>query len=1115
MGTIIVQRGQNINSEDTIRYSGKDTSFQLDDINSLDQDLILIYMYQLPNFVYHGVKVGMTKCKMGETFWHAIKSRIKDQQHELALTEEQVNKGYGDTREVIYWGICMDTNSESFKDYRVHAEIKAKYAGIQEKEQEWFVNVHPDELIDIFNKIRKSGSSRVIYTPRPEQQKAINDLKNYFNSHSIGGRFLLNCKMRFGKCFTTYKYAEESNINKILILTFIPAVEKSWQDDLLHIKKEYKYYTDDNIRRDNFSLKDKKEPYVVFLSLQNYLGKDTQNQSTKAKIKKLQEVEWDLVVLDEYHFGAWNARTQDTFEDLDKEYQKNLKDTKDVVKKFEIKTQKTICLSGTPFRALARGEFTEKTSSTYSYFDEQKRKYPNSENNDWTVDPNYAHFPDMSIFGYDMKSLFPGLANSVISDDKVLGRSYFSLNKFFETKKDYDENFGHQFIYEEQIKIWLEIIKGASIHGKNFPYSNPKLTSNSKHTIWLMPTVNSCIAMTKLLQEDSYFSRYQIINLSDKNVGSGTSALTYLNENITAGENTGKIGSIAITVNKLTIGVTVKKWFSVFVLKDLASPESYFQAIFRIQTPLVVNDKILKTDGFVYDFNIDRAASLLLKYAEESSKENAYTKMQVAKLIVKYLPIYMDGNMEHPIGEETFFKLAEFGDTRGKPLSKKIRDTKNTTWIQDEETIAAMLNDEKVSDIIKHVFAHAKFSKSKDREVPPKPEEGFKDKITIDGRNKGYSLGIEDSKLYLDLDDLEVQEKYDENESQHIKENIPADLDELHKKYFINGFKKGYEQGVNAPIKKLQCGKADGLKFVAEVKKHFGENIVYTSETKQKIENFVVAHLNNVQNIPNEFRGKIYKRWYCDSFRKAVKKALLPVIKNSEDTSIQDADNVMQHILARLFEFLYISVYRETTFNEIFKNADPNVFLEAVGITKEDFEVLNKYHIFKEDILNGFIREFFENESIGSTLDLNDDNVKKNYRNSFDWFDFGIEEGKEVEVSVPTRGQHLVDYVRYSVNEIADSIENNEINPNSIKENIYKEQKAIEAEDELYSNNIVLKKESTLKDKIKEILFESNKGLKASYIAETLGVSKKEINKILYSSKDEFVMDLFFNWKLK
>ena len=137
MSEVIIQRGQNINSEDTARFSGKDVLFQLDDKNTTDQDLILIYMYQLPNFVYHGVKVGMTKCKMGETFWHAIKSRIKDQQHELALTDDQFAKGYGDIREVIYWGICLDTNSESFKDYSVHAEIKAKYAGIQEKEQEW------------------------------------------------------------------------------------------------------------------------------------------------------------------------------------------------------------------------------------------------------------------------------------------------------------------------------------------------------------------------------------------------------------------------------------------------------------------------------------------------------------------------------------------------------------------------------------------------------------------------------------------------------------------------------------------------------------------------------------------------------------------------------------------------------------------------------------------------------------------------------------------------------------------------------------------------------------------------------------------------------------------
>lgn len=1021
--SVLVTKGINLNQEDSAVFNGKTTSFLLDDKNEIEQTLILIYMYILPKFPAKGIKVGMTTCKVGETFWHAVQSRIKDQDHELALTDYEKARGIGDEREVIYWGVCLDANSDSFKDYRVHSEIKSHYAGLVTQEQEWFIRILPEDLIDIFNKIRKSGSSRAVYTPRDEQQKCIDDLKKYFDAHPVGGRFLLNCKMRFGKCYTTYKFAEENNINKILILTFIPAVEKSWQDDLLHIAKEYKYYTDDNIKRNGFTLKDKKDPYVVFLSLQNYLGKDSQSQTIKDKIRKLQDVDWDLVVLDEYHFGAWNSRTQDTFEDLDKEYQKNLKDTKDVIKKFEIKTAKTICLSGTPFKSLAKGEFNQNTSSTYSYFDEQQRKYPNSKDGDFSVvNSDYAHFPDMRIFGYDMKALFPGLANSVVSDDKLLGRSYFSLNKFFETKKDYDTNKGYEFIYEEEIKLWLEIIKGATIHGKNFPYSNPKLVANSKDTLWLMPNVNSCIAMAQLLRNDEYFNKYQIINLSARDVGSGLSALAYLNDQMTAGENTHKLGSISITVNKLTIGVTVKKWSSIFVLKDLASPESYFQAIFRIQTPLTKGDEIIKKEGYVYDFNIDRAASLLLRYAEESSKEYGYTKMQVAKLIVKYLPIFMNGDMEHAIGEETFYKLAEFGDSRGKPLSKKIKDTKNTTWIQDEDTIAAMLNDPEVSDIIKHVFAHAKFSHAKGGEVPPKPEDGFRDKVTIEGRDLGYKKGMEDSKLYLDLDDSAVQSTYDENERKYIKENVPDNLDEIHKKYFINGFKNGYRNGVNAPIKKMQCGKADGLKFIDKVREEFGKDITFTDVTKSKIINFIRGFLNNDANIPDEFKGMIYKRWYKESFEKAVIKALRPIIKNKDDTSIEDTDNVMQHILARLFEFLYISVYRETTFDEIFKNADPNIFLEAVGITKKDFEILNRYHIFKEDILNGFIREFFENESIGSTLDLTNEEVKRNYRNSFDWFDFGIVEGVEVESEIPQKGQAFVDYVRYQTNKIVDDM---------------------------------------------------------------------------------------------
>ena len=829
MSEIIITKSPDINQTDEIKYQGKQISFNLDDKNNTDNSLILIYMYLLPKFQTHGIKIGMTKCKIGETFWHAIKSRIHDQQHELALTDDQYQK-YGLNREVIYWGICLDAKNDSFKDYEVHNEIKKINAGIAEQEQEWFTKIPADELIINFNSLRHKDENKKIYTPRKEQQECIDAMSNYFNKNPKG-RFLLNCKMRFGKSFTTYKYCEDHNLERILILTFIPAVESSWREDLSHIKKNYRYFTDDNLRRSGFELNFEQEPYVLFLSLQNYLGKE-KNSDVKVKIKQLQDIDWDLVILDEYHFGAWNQKTQGTLkvkeeksEDLESEYQDKLKQGKDIIKHFNIRTKQTICLSGTPFKAIARGEFTDNSSFTYSYFDEQRNKYPKSEENDFTViNPDYEAFPDMKIFGYNMSRLFGNLTASVFSEDKLLTKKYFSLNKFFETRQENNPNEPCTFIYEEEIKKWLEIIKGRSIFGDKFPYSNPQIINNNIHTLWLMPTVKSCKAMENLLNEDDYFSRYKIINLSQDEVGSGNDAYEYLMNNITASENTNKLGSIAITVNKLTIGVTVKKWSSVFVLKDLASPEQYFQAIFRIQTPYVENNKIKKKEGYVYDFNIDRASALLLKYAEQSANEQT-TKMQIAKLIVKYMPIFINGDMSNPISYKVFYELAQFGDSNGIPLSKKITDTSKTTRMLDEETVAAMLNDKEVSDIIKRVFAHAKFGKTKTKTVPSKPEDGFDSTIAKEGRNKGYELGQQDYKKYVDYDDLQVQAEFEKALSSYINEYCPKDYDQIKATWYANGFKKGYESGVNAPIKKEQCGYDDGVKFVDEVKKKFGQDI--------------------------------------------------------------------------------------------------------------------------------------------------------------------------------------------------------------------------------------------------------------------------------------------------
>lgn len=462
--------------------------------------------------------------------------------------------------------------------------------------------------------------------------------------------------------------------------------------------------------------------------------------------------------------------------------------------------------------------------------------------------------------------------------------------------------------------------------------------------------------------------------------------------------------------------------------------------------------------------------------------------------IVKYMPIFVNGDMSNPISEQVFYELAQYGDSSGIPLSRKIVDTTKTTRMLDKETMAEMLNDKEVSDIIKRVFAYAKFGKPKTKTVPAKPEDGFDTKIAQEGRNKGYELGQQDFKKYVDYDDNQVQTEFEKALFDYIKEYCPSEYVDVKATWYANGFKKGYESGVNAPIKKEQCGYDDGVKFVDEVKKKFGEGIKYTSNTRVMIDNFVKGYLNDTKNIPVKYRGMLYRRWYCDSFKRAVKANLIPVVDPKNGETIEDADNVLKHLLARLFEFLYISVYRETTFMEIFKNADPNVFLEAVGITKKDFEILNKYKIFQEDVLNNYIHDFFVNESLGSKLDLKDEEVRQQYRNSFDWFGFGLENGNAVQED--------------------HTIANNNTNHKEsmpIEEEIIPEE--VSAEQEGAENAKDVQPEYSLIKKIKELL--SSKQMKSSKIASELGISKKEINKILYSHTDVFAKDIFFSWRVK
>ena len=67
--------------------------------------------------------------------------------------------------------------------------------------------------------------------------------------------------------------------------------------------------------------------------------------------------------------------------------------------------------------------------------------------------------------------------------------------------------------------------------------------------------------------------------------------------------------SITLSCGKLTTGVSVPAWSGIFVLRSLTSPETYFQSIFRVQTPWVLKnpnktspnrEEIVKTLCYVF-----------------------------------------------------------------------------------------------------------------------------------------------------------------------------------------------------------------------------------------------------------------------------------------------------------------------------------------------------------------------------------------------------------------------------------------------------------------------------------------------------------------------------------
>ena len=629
----------------------------------------MIYAYEDTNPQYSGLlKVGYT----------AI-----DVEKRVAQQYPTRRPGGSVPYRIVYRESAMYPDGSSFTDHDVHRALRKR--GIACVGGEWF-RCGPDDVkaavLAVRTRTDNAENRTASFSMRPEQREAVEKTERYFRSLSAeeAGRypkFLWNCKMRFGKTFAAYQLAKRMGFRRVLILTFKPAVASAWREDLnTHLDFEGWQFISRQTEL-TYETADKSRPIVCFGSFQDYLGVNRETGGIKAKNEWVHTVNWDLVIFDEYHFGAWKERAGKLFEQEDEDRY----DSEDLSHYnranaydetwLPITTSYYLYLSGTPFRALNSGEFIEEQIYNWTYSDEQRAK------ENWQgPDSPYAALPRMVMMTYRIPDSIRQIAMQGEFNE-------FDLNVFFSAEGKGEEA---RFVYEDEVQKWLDLIRGSYLPANvddmklgqdkrpPMPYSDTRLLNVLQHTLWFLPNVASCFAMRNLLaqRQNTFYHDYAVNVCAGPGAGIGPAALEPVLRSM--GDPL-ESKTITLSCGKLTTGVTVRPWTGIFMLRSLSSPETYFQAAFRVQNPWEVvteggKREIIKKECYVFDFALDRALRQISDYSCRLNLHEGNPEKKVAEFI-SFLPVIAyDGSTMRQIDAAEVLDIAMAG-TSATLLAKR------------------------------------------------------------------------------------------------------------------------------------------------------------------------------------------------------------------------------------------------------------------------------------------------------------------------------------------------------------------------------------------------------------------------------------------------------------
>lgn len=460
--------------------------------------------------------------------------------------------------------------------YEVEQKIHRFYERLGKRvryNREWFeVDGGLDEIKKVIESILdNSDIHKSEIKLKPHQIESNIKINECFNSDDK--ICLLAHKPRSGKTFTTIYNIKENNYKNVVILTSYPILNFQWEEVILRFKGFSNTEIIIGSGMDKIELNPDKNS-IVLLSLQDVKGGEEVFE--KEKFDLIKDIEFDLLVIDEVHYGVETEKTQDFLN--------------------KIKYTRMLGLSATPTRNLLCGRFSKEQIHNYTLVEEVKLK---------------KQYPDLYPYA-DINFLIWNLSGSEKSELKYFSdEEQFKFDKFFRIE-------GDNFYYKSDIiYLFKKLIGDRDICrrdklGTSYPFKNNREFSVVKSILLFVPNIATQYKLKELLEELESYDDFNI-HITNSKEYSSKKLIGKIKRDFKSGDKR----SLILAVDQLTTGITLDDCDMVALMNDWRSVDKYVQASFRCQSP-----RDGKENCWVLDFNAARSFELMWEYQNIISKNN-------------------------------------------------------------------------------------------------------------------------------------------------------------------------------------------------------------------------------------------------------------------------------------------------------------------------------------------------------------------------------------------------------------------------------------------------------------------------------------------------------------